>query len=194
MIFSLYTEFPAAIFFSYPRLSVSIRGKKKGLFFIRKPCRMLVGSSGGKNLGYCSGLRGGYSTIVFQILNCKSWADVSMLNTIFRNLISNALKFTDAGGEVTISSVLRERQVEIAVADTGCGIDEQGWTKLFRIDTQYTNVGTAGEQGTGLGLILCKDLVEKQGGHISVESQAGTGATFRFTLPAKTTPIEESVL
>jgi signal transduction histidine kinase len=108
-----------------------------------------------------------------------------MLNTIVRNLISNALKFTDTEGSITIATILREQEVEIAVSDTGCGIDEDGLTKLFRIDTTYTNTGTAGEQGTGLGLILCKELVEQNKGQIWVESEVEKGTTFRFTLPQK---------
>ena len=75
--------------------------------------------------------------------------------------------------------------LEIAVADTGTGLSPQALEKLFRIDAKYSKPGTAGEQGTGLGLILCKELVEKNGGTIRVENREGQGATFAFTLPAQ---------
>jgi two-component system sensor histidine kinase/response regulator len=113
----------------------------------------------------------------------SAYADYSMVNTVLRNLISNALKFTEAKGTITVSGVQHDEEVEVAVADTGCGIDEYGMEMLFRIDTSYSNVGTAGEQGTGLGLILCKELVEQNGGKIWVESEVGKGTIFKFTLP-----------
>lgn len=111
------------------------------------------------------------------------YADYQMVNTVLRNLVSNALKFTPAGGRITLSAQAQDGQVEITVRDTGVGIAPDDLAKLFRIDTQYTQMGTAGETGTGLGLSLCKDLVEKNGGRIWVESVVGQGATFRFTLP-----------
>jgi PAS domain S-box-containing protein len=113
----------------------------------------------------------------------SAYADYSMVNTVLRNLISNALKFTETGGTITVSGVQHDEKIEVAVADTGCGIDEYGMDMLFRIDTSYSNVGTDGEQGTGLGLILCKELVEQNGGKIWVESEVGKGTIFRFTLP-----------
>lgn len=115
--------------------------------------------------------------------NTLVYADFAMTNTIMRNLISNALKFTEAEGKITLSVVLQEEYIEAAVSDTGCGIDTDGLAMLFQLDTQFTTVGTAGEQGTGLGLILCKELVEQNGGRIWVESEVGTGTTFRFSVP-----------
>jgi two-component system, sensor histidine kinase and response regulator len=112
-----------------------------------------------------------------------AYADLNMMNTVVRNLVSNALKFTHAGGSIEVSVKPQETSVEIAVADTGMGIPQKDLAKLFRIDVKYRNVGTAGEEGSGLGLILCKDLVEKNGGCIWVESEVGKGTTFRFTLP-----------
>ncbi len=111
------------------------------------------------------------------------YADNNMIDTIIRNLISNALKFTYSGGTIEISATQANDYVEVAVSDTGTGISKEYVPKLFRIDTQYTNVGTGGEKGTGLGLNLCKDLVEKNGGRIWVESEIGKGSTFKFTLP-----------
>ena len=126
-----------------------------------------------------------YSSIVPPI---AAYADVNMVNTVLRNLISNALKFTPVDGRIELSARITEPFVEIAVADTGIGISPEDLPKLFRIDAHYTNVGLTGEKGTGLGLSLCKDLVEKNGGQIRVESNVGQGTTFRFTLPQKANP------
>ncbi len=111
------------------------------------------------------------------------YVDYNMVNTVIRNLISNALKFTKDGGIIKISARQHEQQIEIAVSDTGVGIPQEDIPKLFRIDVQYTHVGTAEEKGTGLGLVLCQELVTRNGGTIWVESEPGTGSTFRFTLP-----------
>ncbi len=111
------------------------------------------------------------------------YGDEEMIDTVVRNLLSNALKFTRSGGTVTVSSRLVEGHVEVTVSDTGIGISEENIAKLFRIDAKYKRVGTAQEQGTGLGLILCKEFVERNNGNIQVESEVGQGTTFRFTLP-----------
>ncbi|MDY0092860.1 MAG: hybrid sensor histidine kinase/response regulator [Candidatus Vecturithrix sp.] len=111
------------------------------------------------------------------------YVDEKMLETIFRNLISNALKFTPCGGTVTISGAQDGHTAMIAVTDTGIGIGEKYLPKLFRIDEQYKRKGTADEQGTGLGLILCREFIEKNGGEIWVESKVNEGSTFKFTLP-----------
>ncbi|PIE36508.1 hybrid sensor histidine kinase/response regulator [candidate division KSB3 bacterium] len=110
------------------------------------------------------------------------YADKDMIDTIVRNLISNALKFTHFGGTIRISAREEGQYIEIAVSDTGIGMSEDEVAKLFRIDVKYRNYGTDGEDGTGLGLILCKELVEKNNGTIWVESEPGHGSTFRFTL------------
>lgn len=112
------------------------------------------------------------------------YADYNMIHTVLRNLVSNAIKFTTGGGSISLAATqTNEHIVEIAVTDTGTGIKAEDLCKLFRIDVQYTNPGTQGEKGTGLGLNLCKDLVEKNGGAIWVDSELGKGTTFRFTLP-----------
>jgi signal transduction histidine kinase/DNA-binding response OmpR family regulator len=113
-----------------------------------------------------------------------AYADPNMVDTVIRNLVSNALKFTRAGDAITIAARRAGDLLEISIADTGVGIDAAGRDKLFRIDTQHTTPGIDGERGTGLGLILCQDLVTRNGGRIGVESQVGVGTTFRFTLPA----------
>jgi two-component system, sensor histidine kinase and response regulator len=113
----------------------------------------------------------------------QAYGDQNMLDTVLRNLISNAIKFTPSGGVIDIAASQDDEFVTIAVADTGMGIPADDLAKMFRIDVKYTNIGTAGEQGTGLGLILCKELVERNGGQLTVESELGQGTTFRLTLP-----------
>lgn len=112
------------------------------------------------------------------------YTDLNMANTILRNLVSNAIKFTSSGGSITIhSSFSANNYAEIKVTDTGVGMTQEVIDKLFRLDTHHTSLGTASEQGTGLGLILCKEMAEKNGGAIRVESQVGKGTTFAFTIP-----------
>lgn len=109
-------------------------------------------------------------------------ADRNMLNMIARNLISNALKFSNAGGVVAISTYTGEHYLDFLVSDTGVGIPRWDLTKLFRIESKYSQLGTDGEEGTGLGLLLCKALAEKNRGKIRVESEVsqGTVVTVRF--------------
>ena len=110
-------------------------------------------------------------------------ADYNMVSTVLRNLVSNAIKFTPCGGTIEISAALSDNGlIEVAVSDTGVGIPEEDFPKLFRFDQEYTNIGTAGERGTGLGLNLCKEFVEKNGQTLWVESEVKKGTTFRFTL------------
>jgi len=115
--------------------------------------------------------------------NTFVYADEHMINTVIRNLITNALKYSRRGEEIRISSKEIGNFLEISVSDTGTGIKPQDIGKLFRIDVHHTTKGTENEQGTGLGLILCKEFVEKHKGKIWVESELGKGTTFRFTLP-----------
>jgi signal transduction histidine kinase len=109
--------------------------------------------------------------------------DSNMLQVILRNLISNALKFTKENGSVIISTNLIEHGIEVSVSDTGVGIKADLVRTLFSNEHNETNLGTANEKGSGLGLILCKDFVEKLGGTIWVESKEGLGSNFKFTLP-----------
>jgi signal transduction histidine kinase/ligand-binding sensor domain-containing protein len=111
------------------------------------------------------------------------FADKNMLSLILRNLISNAVKFTNDGGRVVISSAEKDNFVEVTVCDNGIGIKQENLNKLFRIDTQYTSKGTRDEEGTGLGLLLCKEMIEINKGSIRVESEQGKGTKFIFTLP-----------
>jgi PAS domain S-box-containing protein len=113
----------------------------------------------------------------------KVYADELMLDTILRNLLSNALKFTASGGSITISSEQDGVLLYVAVADTGVGMNPATMDTLFGEDTQHTSPGTAGERGTGLGLLLCKELVHKNGGTIRIDSQEGQGTTFTCSFP-----------
>ncbi|GET25163.1 ATP-binding protein [Prolixibacter sp. NT017] len=116
--------------------------------------------------------------------NLEVFADVNVVQTIIRNLVSNAIKFTPRGGKVDIAAqVLPDRFIEVSVADTGIGMDREMLDKLFRLDGKVNREGTEGETSTGLGLILCKEFIEKQGGKLWVESEVGKGSVFYFTLP-----------
>ena len=109
--------------------------------------------------------------------------DKNMFNTIMRNLVSNGIKFTKEGGNVYLTAIANEKFVNIAIQDSGIGLSQENISKLFRIDVNYTTPGTNKERGTGLGLVLCKELVEKNGGKIWVESELGKGTKFIFSLP-----------
>ncbi|HNW71217.1 MAG TPA: PocR ligand-binding domain-containing protein [Bacteroidales bacterium] len=111
-------------------------------------------------------------------------ADKNMLITILRNLITNALKYTPKDGEVIVSAKVAAGETVILIKDTGVGIKENDFDKLFRSDIKFSLPGTDHEGGTGLGLILCKELVEKHSGEIWVESEVGKGSVFYFTIPA----------
>ena len=111
------------------------------------------------------------------------YADRAMIDAVIRNLLSNALKFTEAQGTITISASQRDAAVEVAIADTGVGMSAETLAKLFRLDVRYDQPGTAGEKGTGLGLNVCKEFVEKNNGTISVESVPGAGSTFYLKFP-----------
>jgi PAS domain S-box-containing protein len=110
--------------------------------------------------------------------------DCNMIKTVLRNLITNAIKFSEAGGEITISAAENGGFVEVSVSDTGVGMSPEKVARLFQLgERDISTEGTAGEKGTGLGLLLCKDFVEKHGGEIWVDSQEGVGSTFTFSLP-----------
>lgn len=111
-------------------------------------------------------------------------ADINMLKTILRNLVSNAIKYTYPNGKVNISAIKIESSIEIRISDDGVGMSEETLSGLFQIETNATTAGTAHEKGSGLGLILCKEFVGKHGGEIWVESELGKGSQFVFTLPS----------
>jgi len=111
------------------------------------------------------------------------YADKNLLDTIIRNLLTNAIKFTGENGTIKIITKDEDGFVKICVEDTGVGLSEEDVKKLFRIDVNVKEIGKSKEKGTGLGLILCKEFCEKQGGKIWVESQWGKGSKFYFTVP-----------
>ncbi|MHB1686119.1 MAG: PAS domain S-box protein [Ignavibacteriaceae bacterium] len=110
-------------------------------------------------------------------------ADKYMLNSVLQNLISNAIKFTYEKGEIKISAVSNNPFVEINITDTGMGMSDDEIDKVFRVDSIYITKGTTGEVGTGLGLVICKEMIEKHGGKINIESQKRIGSSFKFTVP-----------
>lgn len=113
----------------------------------------------------------------------KVIADINMLKTILRNLISNAIKFTNNNGEIKVIAEQNSNNITITVSDNGVGIENNIISKLWDVSEKYSSKGTAGEKGSGLGLSLCKEFVEKHGGKIWVESEVGKGSDFKFTLP-----------
>lgn len=113
------------------------------------------------------------------------FADKHVIKVLFSNLINNAIKFTNPGGEIQISAESDEESVTISVKDNGKGISEEDIQKLFKIDKSFSTKGTDNESGTGLGLILCKELIKESNGEIFVESTLGIGSTFYFKLPKK---------
>lgn len=117
--------------------------------------------------------------------NLDAFADYNMVFSVMQNLIFNSIKFSKENDKIELKSKKLDDNIEIEVLDTGIGMDEKTVSNLFRIDVHNTNVGTSGEKGTGLGIILCKELVEKHGGELTVESSLNKGTKFNFTLPTK---------
>jgi len=111
------------------------------------------------------------------------YVDSNMLQVVLRNLVSNALKFTSDNGNISISIDRKQNLVEVSVADTGVGIESDKLIALFSNETNETTSGTADEKGSGIGLVLCKEFVEKLGGTIWAESELGIGSDFKFTIP-----------
>lgn len=110
-------------------------------------------------------------------------ADIQMIRSIVRNLISNALKFSNVGGEINVSATEKEQFVELQVEDNGIGISAEDLQKLYNSEIRHSTPGTLREQGNGLGLIICKEFVEIQGGTINVDSEPGKGSRFIITIP-----------
>ncbi|HNW55403.1 MAG TPA: HAMP domain-containing sensor histidine kinase, partial [Bacteroidales bacterium] len=111
--------------------------------------------------------------------------DVNMMSTILRNLLTNALKFTPRNGEVRVEISKNDGFCIFSVKDNGIGIPPERLKYLFSIDTAHKTRGTDQEPGTGLGLILCKEFIEKHGGYLEVESESGKGSEFRVIIPGK---------
>ncbi len=113
------------------------------------------------------------------------YADKAMLSTVLRNLISNAIKFTKPEGRITILAEEKQNELTVSISDNGVGLSKERIDKLFEITEKYSTSGTQNEKGTGLGLILCKEFIEKNNGKIWVESEVGIGTTFYFSIPIK---------
>ena len=110
------------------------------------------------------------------------FADKDMINLVLRNILSNAIKFTPNKGEINVGAIVKNDMVEMYVQDSGTGISAENIKKLFT-NNYFTTNGTANESGTGLGLMLCKEFLNKNGGEIMVESEVGKGSRFSFTIP-----------
>lgn len=113
----------------------------------------------------------------------KAYADADMIETVIRNLVSNAIKFTNLEGTIKVNAIDRKDFIKVEIQDNGVGMKPEIANNLFKIDAHVTTKGTNEEKGTGLGLIICKEFVEKHGGTISVESEVGKGTTISFNLP-----------
>ena len=129
--------------------------------------------------------------IDLEKMDIKAFADPNQVDTVIRNLVNNAIKFTDAGGKITIQTSANNDVATISVIDTGRGMSDEMAAKLFNLAENVTTAGTNGEKGTGLGLLMCKELVERNGGKMSVKSKEGSGSEFSFTLPT-TNPASDS--
>lgn len=112
-------------------------------------------------------------------------ADIDMLKTVVRNLVSNAIKFSNEGSEVVVKMEEQDGMAIVSVQDQGCGIDEEGQKKLLHTDTHFSTFGTNNEEGSGLGLLLCQDFVTKNGGKLWFTSKKDEGSTFCFSVPLK---------
>jgi signal transduction histidine kinase/ABC-type amino acid transport substrate-binding protein len=121
--------------------------------------------------------------LVNEVPKLTVQADRHMADTVIRNLLTNAIKFTEEMGSITISAQRKNGSIETTVADTGIGMAPDRLASIFLIGSTQSSRGTRGEAGTGLGLLLCKDFVERHGGTIDAESKLGEGSIFRFTLP-----------
>ncbi len=120
------------------------------------------------------------------------FGDPNIVSLVLRNLILNAIKFTEPGGRVWVEAREKDTELVIAVSDSGTGIKSEIQDALFKKSSSYTSRGTANEKGTGLGLILCKEFIEKNGGEIWLESKVGEGSTFYFTLPKYKKPVQST--
>jgi signal transduction histidine kinase len=124
---------------------------------------------------------------LLQSDNIEVYADANMLRTIIRNLIHNAIKFTNLNGEIVIYANILNNNVQVTVSDNGVGMDQATLDKLFKPDSNIVTLGTAKEKGSGLGLLICKEFIDKHHGKIWVFSEVGKGSDFKFSIPASIT-------
>jgi two-component system sensor histidine kinase/response regulator len=111
------------------------------------------------------------------------YADANMVSTVIRNVLSNAIKFTPINGNITTEVKIKDNLILVSIKDSGVGINELNKKKIFNYNSGFTTHGTSNEKGSGIGLILCKEFVEKNDGRIWLESKEGIGSTFYFTIP-----------
>jgi signal transduction histidine kinase len=116
--------------------------------------------------------------------NISVFADYEILAVIIRNLISNGVKYTQKGGNVSLTACKEDGKTVLKISDSGIGMNHEVLEKLFKIEETFTTAGTSNEAGTGLGLVICKEFIETLGGTIAVESSEGKGTTFSVTMPA----------
>jgi PAS domain S-box-containing protein len=149
-----------------------------------KPEKISVGQLINENIDLLESTARNKNIEIYSEVNEKTYAfaDKNMVRTIIRNLISNAIKYTDQGGHIRILSHCNKK-CEVSISDSGIGISPENIDKIFKIDESFSTLGTEREKGTGLGLILCKEFVEKNGGKLKIKSKPNEGSTFTFTLP-----------
>ncbi|MDX2304683.1 MAG: tetratricopeptide repeat-containing sensor histidine kinase [Microscillaceae bacterium] len=138
-----------------------------------------------ENVDFLIGAAQSKEIVLYNHISRNSIANVdkNQISLVLRNLINNAIKFTPKCGKISLNAYLDEQKLKIAIADTGIGISEENIDKLFKRNIHYSTFGTAGEKGTGLGLLLCEEMISRNGGEISVNSIPGEGTTFWITLP-----------
>jgi len=115
--------------------------------------------------------------------NIFVFADIKMINSVINNLLSNSLKFTNRGGIIKITIAIKKKSAIFKLEDNGIGMDKVTLRDLFKIDKNISRRGTENEKGTGLGLVLCKEFIERNGGTLTVKSKVNNGSTFTFTIP-----------
>jgi len=124
-----------------------------------------------------------------------AYADTTTIGEVIRNLLTNAVKFSYREGTITITAREKKYLIELEITDEGMGISNENLNKIFRLDSDYLSLGTAQEKGSGIGLILCKEYIEKNEGKIWAESEEGKGSRFYFTLPQNnqlSKPVQEN--
>lgn len=152
-----------------------------------KPSKFMIGNAVDEVLQIYSTLAKGKNIDIAVDIdkNSEIFADRNMIISVISNLISNAIKFTSENGKILVSSEKIHNSVYVSVKDTGIGITEEDIKKLFQIDVKHSTKGTSQEQGKGIGLLLCKEFVEKHGGRIWVDSKPGEGTVLKFSIPIK---------
>ncbi|HSR17936.1 MAG TPA: ATP-binding protein, partial [Ignavibacteriaceae bacterium] len=122
-------------------------------------------------------------TIITETDDMYVIADIAMIETVVRNLMSNAIKFTHPSGKIFVKNFAEKDKVSVIIEDTGIGMEKDELSKLFKVEEKLSKQGTNQEKGIGLGLLICKEFIKKHNGTIDVTSKKNTGTTFIFTLP-----------